>query len=167
MKPIVLTIVVLTMAAFGSCHSASENTLSSPSTVENASADANPDGGIKKLSLEYDTAWVEQDAAAFERLLADDVIHVDPEGRVLSKTDIVANARSGALKFETGRSEGARIRVYGNTAIVSGLWIEKGTYKGKPFGGTSWGTVVFVKRNGRWKVVSDQVTPILSQAQNP
>src|SRR5262249_36611488 len=123
---------------------------------------ANAEQEVRRLEQEYDKAWLQQDAAAFERLLADDVKQIDPEGKVLSKAEIVANAKSGNVKFEVGQSDDVKVRVYGDTAVLNGRWTEKSTDKGKPFAGTLQMTIVWVKRNGKWQVVSDQVTPIAS-----
>ena len=115
---------------------------------------------VRRVGQEYDRAWFQQDAAAFERLLADDFTQIDHEGKLFSKAEIVANAKSGDVKFEVGQSEDLKVRVYGNTAVVTGRWTEKSTNKGKPVVGTMLNTVVYVKKNGNWQVVSDQVTPI-------
>jgi hypothetical protein len=46
------------------------------------------------------------------------------------------------------------VRVYGDTAIASGLGTEKSTYKGKDTSGQYRYTDVFVKRNGTWQAVA-------------
>ena len=118
---------------------------------------------VIKIGQEYDQAWLRQDAAAFERLLADDAVLTDESGKVSHKAEVIADAKSGAVKFEVGKSEDLKRYFYGNTVVVSGRWIEQSTNQGKPFAGNSQNTTVYVKRNGTWQVVADQVTSIKVQ----
>jgi len=124
---------------------------------------AQTEAEVIKIGQEYDQAWVRQDAAAFERLLANDAVLTDESGKVSHKAEVIANAKSGVVKFEVGKSEDVKRYFFGDTVVVSGRWIEQSTSQGKPFAGTSQNTTVYVKRNGVWQVVADQVTPIKVQ----
>lgn len=166
MTRIFLTLVAIaTTAILSSCTSTGEKTslTPAPSSVAAADSGANAEQEVRAAHQEYDRAWLQQDVAAFDRLLADDATQIDPEGKVLSKAEILANAKSGDLKLEVGQSDDVKIRVYGNTAVVSAHWTEKSTDKGKPFAGTMRNVAVYVKKNGRWQVVSDQVTAIAGE----
>jgi ketosteroid isomerase-like protein len=79
-------------------------------------------------------------------------------GKVSTKPELIAMAKAGDTKMEIGRSEDVKVRLYGDTAIVTCRWIEKSTTKGKPFEGTQILTTVWVKNNGTWRIVSDQGT---------
>ena len=117
---------------------------------------------MTKLAGAYDKALIEQDAAAFDRLLADEYTVTLPNGKVLTKAEVVANAKSGIVKYEADKtkSDSVKARVFGDTALVTGLWTEKGTSAGKDFDGTLQYTLVFLKRDGAWKIVSDHATLI-------
>jgi uncharacterized protein (TIGR02246 family) len=121
---------------------------------------ANAEQEIRSLNLEYDNAILHQDAAALERLLAEDFVVTKMGGKLSNKAQEIADAKSGVTKFDVGRSEDVKVRLYGNTAIVNGRWIEKSNTKGKPFDGSHLYTTVYMKRDGKWQIVSDQVTPI-------
>ena len=56
--------------------------------------------------------------------------------------------------------EGMKVYVYGNTGIVSGVYRETGTAKGKPYSRRARFTDSWVKRNGQWKCVASQSTLI-------
>jgi ketosteroid isomerase-like protein len=56
-----------------------------------------------------------------------------------------------------------KVKVYGDTAIVSGQTTDKGKYKGQDISGTYRFTDVFVKRDGKWMAVSTHVTPVVNQ----
>lgn len=163
----ILSVVTLTVFAafFSSCAAPEEKAALSttPSATASAESNANAEQEVRKLHQEYDRTWLQQDAAAFERLLADEMMQTDYEGKVFSKAEIVANTKSGTVKFEAGQSDDVKVHVYGNTALVTARWTEKSTNKGKQIAGTMRNTVVWVKKNGNWQVVSDQVTVIVPQ----
>jgi hypothetical protein len=53
-----------------------------------------------------------------------------------------------------------KVRVFGNTAIVTGGDTEKSTYKGKDSSGKYVWTDVFVNRNGKWQAVASESTKV-------
>ena len=163
----ITTLLLTATAALGLASCATSGSKGNSSTVPSlrpsTDSEADLEREVRNVHQEYDRAWLQQDATAFARLLAEDVTQTDPDGKVLSKAEIVANARSGDVKFEIGHSDDIKVRIYGTTAVVTARWTEKSTTKGKPFAGTTRNTVVYVKKNGHWKVVSDQVTLITAE----
>ena len=135
----ILSLVTLTVFAafFSSCATPEEKAASSPapSVAAPAESNANAEQEIRKLHQEYDKAWAQQDAAAFERLLADDFTLTDQDGKVTPKAEVITTAKSGEIKYEVGKSEDVKVRFYDNTALVTGRWIAKSTDKGKLFDG--------------------------------
>jgi ketosteroid isomerase-like protein len=117
-------------------------------------------GEVIKASEEYDDAIRRSDAAAYERILADDFSFTDHEGKVFTKPELVALVKSGEQKFEVARSDDLNVRVYDNCAVVIGRWREKGMLKGETFDRTQRFTTVYVKDGGKWRVVSDHVSEI-------
>jgi hypothetical protein len=94
-------------ALFSSCAPTGGNTNSNPasSATAPAASQAGVEQEIRKLAQEYDNAWLNEDAAAFGRLLADEATQIDPDGKVLSEAEVIANAKSGDLKIEVGHSD--------------------------------------------------------------
>ena len=163
MKRILLTGIAIAMIAlFAACKVPAEKTSTSSAPPAPAATEtgANAEQEVRSLNLEYDKAIVQQDVAAYERLFAEDGLVTETGGKVLNKAQLIANAKSGETKYEVGRTEDLKIRVYGNTAIANGRWVEKSVTKGKSFDGSYMYTTVYVKRDGKWQIVSDQVTPV-------
>ena len=158
MKRILTIGVIATMAGiFSSCAAPAEKA----GVAANATASrASDEQEVRRLNLEYDTAILKQDAAVYEKLFADDFLVTKLGGKQATNAHEIAEARSGETKFEVGRSEDVNVRFYGDTAIVNGRWVEKSVTRGKPFEGSHMYTTVYVKRDGKWQIVSDQVTPI-------
>jgi ketosteroid isomerase-like protein len=165
MKRIILIGAAVTVAAIFSACLTTEQAGSSPTPSPTAAMEigASAEQEVRSMGLEYDKAYVQQDAAALDRILADEFTLIQIDGKVISKAEMIAAAKSGDVKVEVGKAEDSRIRIYGDTALVKGRWIEKSTSKGRVINATMQTTTVYVKRDGRWQIVSDQVTAIAPQ----
>jgi ketosteroid isomerase-like protein len=113
---------------------------------------------IMKLEDEFGQAMIKNDADAIGRFLADDWIIIDPDGGTIDRSRFLDVIKSGALSHETMNSEDARVRIYGDTAMVTALTTTKGKYMGQEFTTQERATDVFVKQNGRWQCVLTQLT---------
>ncbi|MFN7943910.1 MAG: nuclear transport factor 2 family protein [Blastocatellia bacterium] len=159
--------IILIPLVFYSCASPTEGTKSAATPIATASTEvsANSEKEVETARQEYDKAYVSQDVAAFDRLAADEYLLTQPDGKVSTKAEVIALSKSGDIKVEKGQSDNVKVRLYGNTALVTGQWTEKSTTKGKPFAGTVQYTTVYVKKNGKWQIVSDHGTLIAAQNQ--
>jgi ketosteroid isomerase-like protein len=81
----------------------------------------------------------------------------------VDKTRIIADLKSGDLKFESSKLEDMKVHVYGNAAIVTYATTDKGAYKGKDISGRYRWTDVFIKRGGNWQLVAGHGTRITKQ----
>jgi ketosteroid isomerase-like protein len=90
--------------------------------------------------------------------LADTYTFTGPDGTIENKAQAIADLKSGDLKLQSASLDGAKVQVYGDTAVVTYNSNDKGTYKGKDITGKTRWTDVFVNRNGRWQVVASQGT---------
>jgi ketosteroid isomerase-like protein len=115
-----------------------------------------------KLEHEWSEADVKKDAAALNRILAEDWIGIDFEGVVLNKTQVLeeVNLKSDVTATQSTQLGEMTVRIFGNTALVSGTEKEKSQYQGRDSSGTYIWTDVFVLRNGRWQAVSSQSTKV-------
>ena len=113
---------------------------------------------ILKLEKEFSQAIVKNDAEAVGRFLADDWIIIDPDGGMVDRARFLGVIKSGALTHEMMESDDARVRIYGNTAIVTALTTTKGKFSGQVFTTQERATDVFVKQNGRWQCVLSHLT---------
>lgn len=111
---------------------------------------------VQKANEDYEAIILKNDVEGFKRILSDDYVFIDIDASVKNKAEVVKD--SGQLKMEVARSEDVLTRFFGNTAILTGIWIEKGTRNNEAFDNKSQFTTIFAKRDGTWKVVSDQLT---------
>jgi uncharacterized protein (TIGR02246 family) len=118
---------------------------------------------IRKLDEQRIQAQIHADAAALDRLYADDFIGVGPSGTVRTKPQVIADFTSGTLKFQSITTDEVQVRVYGNTAVETGLSMMKGEDKGKTVPQDTRFTRVWVKQQGRWLLVANHYSSRMSQ----
>src|ERR1051326_2524406 len=86
---------------------------------------------IRNLDQERIQAQIHADAAALDRIYADDFIGIGPSGTVRTKPQVLADFISHDLSFQSITTDEVRIRVYGNTAVETGRTSTVGQDKGK------------------------------------
>lgn len=112
----------------------------------------------------WDKAIVRKDRVAVEANMADDFRNIDGYGQVAGKAAFVADLMSADLEIDPYTVEDFDVRVYGDVALLSGRTHMTGRYNGKPFTSHYRYIDVYVKRGGRWKVVSVQISRIPPEA---
>jgi uncharacterized protein (TIGR02246 family) len=110
---------------------------------------------IRKLDNERIQAQIHADAAALERIYADDFIGVGPSGTVRTKPQVIADFTSGNLRFQSITTDDVRVRAYGNAAVETGLSTMNGQDKGNAVPHDTRFTRVWVKQRGRWRLVAN------------
>jgi ketosteroid isomerase-like protein len=111
-----------------------------------------------ELEKEFSRALSSNDAKAIESFIASDWVIIDPDGGLIDRSRFLSVIQSGALIHETMESEDLRVRVYGDTAVVTALTKTKGKFMKQAFSTQERATDVFVKRDGRWQCVISQLT---------
>jgi ketosteroid isomerase-like protein len=105
-------------------------------------------------------AWVNHERETINQLLADDWTVTDPAGRHLTKIEVLAELDSGERKLESGTIDDVKVRLYGDTAVITGRTIAAGSYQGTSVSVKLRFTDVFVKQNGNWRAVASHATLI-------
>ena len=113
---------------------------------------------LLRLEKEFARAVTNNDAGALDRFLADDWIIVDPDGSIIDKARFLGVIESGVLSHELMESTDMRVRLYGNTAVVTGLTTTKGKFMGQDFASCERATDIFVKQTDGWQCVFTQLT---------
>jgi ketosteroid isomerase-like protein len=113
---------------------------------------------LLKLEEAFADAIVKNDLEGIGRLVADDWIIIDPNGEIVDRTRFFEVIKSSALTHDTMESEDFRVRVYGDSAVVTGITRTKGRFMGQEFSMHERATDVFVRRAGRWQCVLTHLT---------
>ena len=118
---------------------------------------------IRQLDSERIQAQIGADAVALDRIYADDFIGVGPSGTVRNKSQVISDFTSGNLKFQSITTDEVQIRVYENTAVETGLSTMVGQDKGKAVPRDTRFTRVWIKQQGRWRLVSNHYSIRVTQ----
>jgi ketosteroid isomerase-like protein len=115
---------------------------------------------LKKLETERAAAVVKGDADWLDKHTADDYMLISMSGQISDKAKMLEGFKSGQSKLTSDDLSDMKVRVYGNTAIVTGKADVKGMLGGQDATGQILFTRVYVKKNGTWQTVSFQQTRI-------
>ena len=122
---------------------------------------AGPDeAAVLAAQKERMQAMVRGDVEALGRLLADDLTYTHASGVIDTKASLVSSIQSGKLKYKSIDPGQPRVRVYGNTAVLTGtatVQVESTMAGPAPF--QIHFTDVYVKKGaGPWQAVAWQST---------
>ena len=110
---------------------------------------------IRQLDGERIQAQIGADAAALDRIYADDFIGVGPSGTVRTKKQVILDFTSGTLKLQSITTDEVQVRVYENTAVETGLSTMDGQDNGKAVPRNTRFTRVWVKQQDYWRLVAN------------
>src|SRR5713226_3510894 len=117
------------------------------------------DKSAPKGKAEQELTKLEQDraqaAVAFlEQNTADDYTFINARGIVMTKAQLLGAFKSGDIKLQSNDLDDLHVRVYGDTAVVTGRSTQKGQAQGQDTSGQYRFTRVYVKRNSQWQSVA-------------
>src|SRR5688572_4533775 len=111
-----------------------------------------------QLSQQWAEAMVSNDATRIGSFMTDDWVMVSDRG-IAGKEHFLAFVSSGDLTHESFKMVGdARIRVFGEAAVLTARVTNTAHYKGQRFDADEWTSDVFVKRDGKWLCVHTHIT---------
>jgi len=103
-------------------------------------------------------ALVRGDFGTLDEIFSDDLTYTHASGVYESKAQIMANLKSGQVKYESLTPEDVLVRVYGTTGVVTGVARVKVQVKGEHLSLQLRFTNVYVKKGDRWQMVAWQAT---------
>lgn len=154
-KTILLAVLLFTATLFSFGQKTDKQTVKTDKDTQQVSA----------LTRSYLDAVIKRDSAAINRILADDYMEFSHFGGVFNKSQILEQyktpvpADAGKLKsFDVTEQ---KVRIYDNTAVSNARITAHFKDKdGKPGTDATYYTVVAVKKNGQWQMVSAHGTRI-------
>jgi ketosteroid isomerase-like protein len=126
-------------------------------------ADASPMDDAKEvaaLDTQYQAAVKANDTIVVDRILADDFVLVTGRGVIATKADLLKEAREKQTIYEHQEEEKAsqKVRVWGDTAVVTALLWIKGVRDGKPIDYKLWFSDTYVRTPAGWRYVFGQAS---------
>jgi len=113
---------------------------------------------VADLDTQYQAAVERNDAETMARILLDDFVLVVGNGTVYTKADLLKSARAKEDVWEHQVEEPGtqKVRVWGDSAVVTAkLWL-KGTSGGKPIDKKLWFSDTYVRTKDGWRYAFGQ-----------
>jgi len=111
----------------------------------------------------YEAAIIAEDTVALKRIWSEDYTFINPQGGLVTRAERLANIAAGATNVVEGVNQREiAIRVYGDNAVVTQLFTLRGTFSGVVTDREVRGSFTWIKRAGRWQLVFNEITPVLS-----
>jgi ketosteroid isomerase-like protein len=117
---------------------------------------------IRQVDHERIQAQIGGDAAALDRIYADDFIGIGPSGTARTKAQVIADFTSGDLKFQSIITDDVQVRVYGNAAVETGRSTMIGQDKGKTVPRDNRFTRVWIKQGAHWRLVANHYSSLIT-----
>jgi len=115
---------------------------------------------IEALEQQWRQAIILNDVSQMDHLLADDYMGISANGTVETKTQVLALRKAGTVRIKSLDLNDLKVRVYGDTAVVTSKADLEGTNGQSDISGNYRYTRVYNKRYGQWKIVSFEASRI-------
>jgi ketosteroid isomerase-like protein len=106
------------------------------------------------------TAYLKSDADGIAQGVMEDYTLTNSMGKVTTRADDIAEAKKNDPKYEIFENYDMKVRVHGDTAVVTGKTHTKGVSGEKPFDFQFQFTDTFVKDGGRWRLLAGHVSKL-------
>jgi ketosteroid isomerase-like protein len=126
--------------------------------VAQQSTDSDEGGRVLALEKVWNHALEQKDVKALDMLLANTMVSVDIDGSMQSKGEFLASIKAPDYQPSQAVTEQTSVQVYGNTAVVVGIFRIKGTDKGKPYVHRERFVDTWIKTNDSWQCVATTST---------
>ena len=114
---------------------------------------------LRQMNDDWTKALVRADRVTLDRIMADDFFFAYPmEGD--DKAQFIGDVVSGDVKVESLTRENITVRIWGDTAVLTGRDSARWSYQGRDFSGHYKVINVYARRDGEWLLVSVQACPI-------
>jgi ketosteroid isomerase-like protein len=114
---------------------------------------------LRQMNDDWTKALVRADRVTLDRIMADDFFFAYPmEGD--DKAQFIGDVVSGDVKVESLTRENITVRIWGDTAVLTGRDSARWSYQGRDFSGHYKVINVYARRDGEWRLVSVQACPI-------
>ena len=118
----------------------------------------NTESEIQSLDARRLKALIRGDVQALDQLLSKDLIYTHASGWRQTKAEFLASIRSGELMYHAFTMYEVRVRVYGNTVLVTGNASARVKAKQQELDVSLLFLEAYVRQDGRWQLVAWQST---------
>ncbi len=124
-----------------------------------AAAQSDPrESKLVVLERLWNEAQVNRDSASLDALVAERFINTEYDGEVSDKTKFLSDIRDPLFKPTVANIQNVKVNLFGDTAIITGVYRTKGTYQGKLYDHLGRFTDTWISDNGKWQCVASHTS---------
>jgi ketosteroid isomerase-like protein len=127
--------------------------------VSSATAQGN-ESLLMALENGWNQAQLHHDSKALEGLVSDNFISTDNDGALMNKAEFLADNNDLSYAPTIMANSDEKIFVYGDVAIVAGVYHAKGLNKGKPFDHYGRFTDTWAYLKGKWVCIASHTSAL-------
>jgi hypothetical protein len=117
---------------------------------------------LDQLRKTWNAAWLENDSATVDKLMAPEYVYIGPNGQVSDRSKIMGVILSPSYKLHHAGWTEVQINLLSDSAAVIIDRLQgSGTLNGDPFTDDNRCSRVCLRRNGAWQIVFEQASAIL------
>jgi len=109
---------------------------------------------IRKLEEKWTESYRKRQIDILSSLLAEDFVITVEDGNTYSKSGYITHTADSSVQVDIAEILDLKVRMHGNTAVVTGAYHEKGKSNGKPYEYHDRLTDVWMKVGNKWQVIS-------------
>src|SRR4051812_405416 len=109
---------------------------------------------VRALEKKLIDSYRQRQVEVFASLLDDDFVITFEDGTLYGKTGYLSYSATSSIRVDVAETSELKIRIRGNTAILTGKYYERGEDKGKPYEDHDRFTDVWMKKDGKWRLIA-------------
>jgi ketosteroid isomerase-like protein len=130
-----------------------------------APAQADNRTGVQTKIIALEKAWNQAyklgDRRALDGLLDEQIVLINDDGTVQSKTEFLASVKASNSQEQQVAPESMSVHVFGNTAIATGVFRAKGIEGGKSYVRRERFVDTWIYKGEKWVCIATNATPVL------
>ena len=115
---------------------------------------------ILKLEDDWARALKTKDKQLLDAIVAPNFTFIEPDGAVKNRDEYLADRSSDIADIESFELNGLKVSVFENCALASGVSKIAERRQGKRYRFSLRWKELWLKDNGKWRVLSSQATPV-------
>ncbi|HWO37920.1 MAG TPA: nuclear transport factor 2 family protein [Candidatus Acidoferrum sp.] len=124
------------------------------STLRLPAQDKSDAATVRALEMKWTESYKQRSIDILSSLLAEDFVITIEDGNVYSKAGYISHSADASTRVQVAELSELKVRMHGDTAIVTGAYHEKGESNGKAYEYHDRLTDVWMKVGGKWQVVA-------------
>jgi len=109
---------------------------------------------IRSLEMKWAESYKTHNIEILSSLLADEFVITIEDGSVYSKAGYISHSADSGTHVQVAELSDLKVRMHGDTAIVTGAYHERGDSNGKAYEYHDRLTDTWMKIGGKWQVVA-------------